>query len=98
MRRYGVTEQDLAASSASPGLRQLIAAEAGRAAALIDAGAPLVGQLRGAARVAVAGYLAGGRAAIAAIAAADYDVLAATRTPSAGRPVRELVRTLARGR
>ncbi len=98
MRRYGVTEQDLAGSSASPGLRQLIAAEAGRAAALIDAGAPLVGELRGAARVAVAGYLAGGRAALAAIAAADYDVLAATRTPSAGRTVRELVRTLVRGR
>ena len=52
---------------------------------LLDQGAPLVGNLRGAARVAVAGYVAGGRAALAAITGAGYDVLRATRKPRRGR-------------
>ena len=98
MARFGVTDADLSAHTASPRLRQLIAAEAGRAADLISSGAPLVGQLRGAARLAVAGYLAGGRAALHAIAAADYDILAATRKPSSGRTLRELAVSLVRGR
>lgn len=98
MRAFGVSEQNLAAGSAGPPLRRLIAAEAAKAARLIDAGAPLAGQLRGAARIAVAGYLAGGRAALAALAAADYDVLAATPKPGKGRTLRELAVTLVRGR
>jgi len=98
LRSYGVTDAELAAPSASPQLRKLIRFEADRAGSLISSGAPLIRQLHGAARIAVAGYVAGGRAAIAAIAAADYDVLAATRTPGKGRTIRELVRVLARGR
>ena len=71
----------------------------GRARSLMDAGAPLVGWLGGgAARVAVAGYVAGGRAALAAIAGADFDVLAATRRPGKLRTVAELVTAFARGR
>jgi squalene synthase HpnC len=95
---YGVTEQDLLAPSAAPPLRRLIEFETGRARRLLDAGAPLVGSLRGAARVAVAGYVAGGRAALAAIAAADYDVLSATPRPGKGRTAAELVTTLVRAR
>ena len=68
LRQHGCSEQDLAAASAGPQLRRLIAAEAARAGALIAVGSPLVGELRGAARAAVAGYVAGGRAALAAIA------------------------------
>jgi squalene synthase HpnC len=98
MRAHGCTEQDLAGQTEPTRLRRLIAAEADRAGALINAGAPLVGQLRGAARIAVAGYVAGGRAALAAIAAADYDVLAATPRPAKSRTVLELLRALARGR
>jgi squalene synthase HpnC len=98
MRGHGCSEQDLTGTVAPPQLRRLIAFEASRAAALIDSGAPLAGQLRGAARVAVAGYIAGGRAALAAIAGAGYDVLAATRKPTKSRTVRELAVTLARGR
>jgi len=98
MRAHGCTEQDLAGQTEPTRLRRLIAAEADRAGALINAGAPLVGQLRGAARVAVAGYVAGGRAALAAIAAADYDVLAATPRPAKSLTVLELVKALARGR
>lgn len=98
MRSHGCTERDLAGEVASPQLRRLIAAEADRAAALINSGAPLVSQLRGAARVAVAGYIAGGRAALAAIALADYDVLGGTRKPTKNRTARELAATLVRGR
>src|SRR5215469_11644402 len=98
LRAHGCSEDDLGVQTAPSRLRRLIAAEADRAAALISAGAPLIGQLRGAARLAVAGYVAGGRAALAAIAAADYDVLTATPRPAKSRTVRELVKSLARGR
>jgi squalene synthase HpnC len=98
MRAYGCTEEDLLAGSARPGLRRLIAHEADRARGLLDAGAPLVGTLHGAARVAVAGYLAGGRAALAAIAGAGYDVLSVTRRPGKGRTVAELTLAYWRGR
>lgn len=82
LRQHDCDEQDLAAPHASPAVRRLMAFEVRRAASMIDAGAPLIGTLRGAARAAVAGYVAGGRAALAAIAAADYDVLACTARPS----------------
>ncbi len=95
---HGCSEQDLACSTASPQLRTLIAAEAGRTATLLAAGAPLVGQLRGAARLAVAGYLAGGRAALAALADARYDVLAVTPRPSKGRTAAAFASALVRGR
>ena len=85
MERFGCAESDLAAQSAGPQLRALMAFEVARARPLLDEGAPLVGNLRGSARVAVAGYVAGGRAALAAIAAADYDVLRATPKPRRGR-------------
>lgn len=98
MRAHGCTEQDLAGQTEPTRLRRLIAAEADRAGALINAGAPLVGQLGGAARIAVAGYVAGGRAALAAIAASDYEVLAATPRPAKSRTVLELLKALARGR
>jgi squalene synthase HpnC len=98
LAEHGCTEDDLAAPSAGPAVRQLMAAEVARARGLIDAGAPLIGSLRGAARVAVAGYVAGGRAALAAIAAADYDVLSATRRPGRARTVAELLAAYAKGR
>jgi squalene synthase HpnC len=96
--RFGCTEEDLAQASAPPQVRALIAFETGRAMALLDAGAPLIGTLRGAARVAVAGYVAGGRAALAAIAAADHDVLRATPRPRKPYLAAQLVLAYARGR
>jgi len=98
LARYGCSEIDLAARQAGPAVRELMAFEVGRARSLIDAGAPLVGTLRGAARAAVAGYVAGGRAALAAIEAAGYDVLAATPRPRRIKTAAELVTTFARGR
>lgn len=96
--RFGVTEQDLARPAAPAQVRALIAFETTRARSLLDAGAPLIGSLRGWARAAVAGYVAGGRAALAAIAAADHDVLRATPRPGKRRVAAELARAYARGR
>jgi squalene synthase HpnC len=95
---FGCTEEDLAQASAPPQVRALIAAETGRAKVMLEAGAPLIGTLHGAARVAVAGYVAGGRAALAAIAAADHDVLRATPLPGKRRVAAELILAYARGR
>jgi squalene synthase HpnC len=74
LERFGVKHGDLGARTASPHLRRLLQFEVHRARGLLDEGAPLVGQLHGRARIAVAGYVAGGRAALDAIEAADYDV------------------------
>ncbi|HEX5189378.1 MAG TPA: squalene synthase HpnC [Streptosporangiaceae bacterium] len=98
MAVHGCDETDLAAPHASPMVRELMAFEVGRARSLIDTGAPLVGTLRGAARAAVAGYVAGGRAALAAIEGAAYDVMAVTPRPGKARTVVELARAYASGR
>ncbi|HEV2260659.1 MAG TPA: squalene synthase HpnC [Streptosporangiaceae bacterium] len=95
---FNVTEADLAVPSAGPAVRDLMRFETDRAARLLDQGAPLVGTLRGAARVAVAGYLAGGRAALAAIRGQRYDVLIATARPRKPRMLVELAKAYARGR
>jgi squalene synthase HpnC len=96
--RFGCSERDLAAPSAAPRVRALMAFEEQRARELLDAGAPIVGTLHGAARAAVAGYVAGGRAALAAIAASGHDVLRATPRPGQPRLAAELVRAYATGR
>jgi squalene synthase HpnC len=98
LERYGVTEADLAEPSAGPNVIKLMRFEVDRAARLLDEGAPLVGTLRGAARVAVAGYLAGGRAALAAIRKQRYDVLSAQSKPAKPRMAVELARAYSRGR
>ncbi len=86
MVRFGVDAQMLADERAGPPVRALIRYETDRAAAYLEAGAPLVSALRGPARIAVAGYLAGGRAAARAIRSARYDVLARDCSPS-GRDI-----------
>jgi squalene synthase HpnC len=98
MDRYGCTEADLAAPTAGPAVRELMVFEVNRAEAWLDQGAPLVGTLRGAARLAVAGYLAGGRAALAAIRAQHHDVLSATARPRKQRLAAELIKAYVRGR
>jgi squalene synthase HpnC len=73
---YLVPPTDLDLPRASPALRALIGFEAGRAADLLDSGAPLVRSLRGWARIAVAGYVAGGRAALDGLRRVGWDVMA----------------------
>jgi squalene synthase HpnC len=81
MGRFGCRGDDLLASSASPALRRLVAFEAERAANLLASGVALARQLPMRPRVAVAGFAAGGTAALAAIRRADHDVLSANRAP-----------------
>lgn len=90
-RQFGVDVHDLHDASASGALRRLVAFECDRARALLASGRPLVASLRGWARVAIAGYVAGGEASLDAIAAARYDVLAHTCSP---RPHRLVARAV----
>jgi phytoene/squalene synthetase len=73
-----VAAADFDANRASGALRRLLAFEVDRAERLLDDGAPIVGGLHGWARVAVAGYVGGGRATVEAIRRADHDVLRTT--------------------
>ena len=98
LARFGVSERELAAAAAPARLRELMAFEVDRARKLLDDGAPLTGTLRGAARIAVAGYVAGGRAALRAISAAGHDVLTATPRPRKARLAAEMARAYATGR
>jgi phytoene/squalene synthetase len=66
---------DLRADTAAPALRRLLEFECERARALLVRGEPLVATLSGRARLAVAGFAAGGYAALDAIEAQDCDVL-----------------------
>ena len=82
---FGVSREELSAATTSPSLRRLLAFESERAARLLSSGAQLVSSLRGRARIAVAGYVGGGRAALDALAACEYDVLAVRATSSRTR-------------
>ena len=98
LERFGCTEADLAAPAVNEAVRQLMIFETDRAERLLDSGAPLVHTLHGAARLAVAGYLAGGRAALAAIRQQHYDVLSGTPRGRKPRLAAELVTAYLRGR
>ncbi|MGH3852225.1 MAG: squalene synthase HpnC [Pseudonocardiaceae bacterium] len=88
---FGVAEAELDAAVACPALRRLMVFEVTRAAELLDSGAPLVGLLRGWARLAVRGYLAGGRAALDALRRANGDVLAGPPRPRRRDVLRHLI-------
>jgi squalene synthase HpnC len=96
MRRFGVSGTDLDGPAAGPALRALMAFEVARGRKLLDEGASLVARLRGRSRLAVAGYVGGGRAAFEAIALAGYDVLSGTPKATRGRRARATVSTYAR--
>jgi squalene synthase HpnC len=89
LRRFGCQEPDLVADRASTRLRGVVKFEVDRARRMLDAGAPLIGRLSGTARVAVAGYVAGGRATAAAFAAAKHDPLRVDVRPGRGRTFAE---------
>jgi squalene synthase HpnC len=72
----GVAETDLAAPSASPALRAVIALQVRRCHGLLAAGPPLLRGLGPRPRLAIAGFLAGGRATLRAIESVQGDVLA----------------------
>jgi squalene synthase HpnC len=77
MADAGCRDEHLLARCAGPELRAVLRVQADRAGALLAAGGPLVRSLPARARPAVAGFVAGGRATLAALRAADFDVLGA---------------------
>lgn len=94
LRAEGLDESSLASPSADPALRRVIALEAARARRLLFSGAPLAASLPARARTAVAAFAAGGMAALDAIEAADFDVLATRCRPRRARLVARLALVL----
>ncbi|WP_228046653.1 squalene synthase HpnC [Saccharopolyspora montiporae] len=97
LKRFGCDEQQFLEQAAATRVRGLVKFEVDRALRMLDAGAPLVGRLSGTARIAVAGYVAGGRATAAALAAAGHDPLRAEIRPSRTRTAAEWLRGFAWG-
>jgi squalene synthase HpnC len=110
MRRFGVTAEELvpppadyvdrarrgAPGGASVPSRSLLAFEAARARRMLDEGSPLVASLEGRLRFAVASFVAGGHAALDALAALDFDVYADPTRPAPLRVASHLSRLLSR--
>nr|WP_026248743.1 squalene synthase HpnC [Streptomyces sp. LaPpAH-108] len=94
MKRFHVQESDLTAKSAGASVRALVAYESQRARDLLNEGAPLVGSVHGRLKLLLAGFVAGGRAAVDAIAAAGFDVLPGPPRPGRLRLLREVGVTL----
>ncbi|MGX1478959.1 UNVERIFIED_CONTAM: squalene synthase HpnC [Streptomyces canus] len=94
MKRFHVQEADLAAKTAGASVRALVAYESQRARELLNEGAPLVGSVHGRLKLLLAGFVAGGRAALRAIAAAEHDVLPGPPKPGRLQLLREVGVTL----
>jgi squalene synthase HpnC len=108
MRRFGVTVEELvppptdyvdrrrpgAPGGASFESRALMAFEAARARQWLDDGTPLVASLSGRLRVAIAGFIAGGHAALDALAVLDFDIYADPSRPAPHRFGAHLARIL----
>jgi len=94
MIRFGSTTEELSGEHAGQPLREVLAFEVARARRLLADGAPLCSELRGRPGLAVASFLAGGRAALDAIERAGCDVLAGPPRAGAWRRLLALVGTL----
>ena len=79
-------------------LRKAIAFEVARARTLLAAGLPLVAGVHGRPKLALAGFVAGGEAALEAIERADFDVLGAVPRPTTSQRIRRVVSVLDRSR
>jgi squalene synthase HpnC len=96
LRAAGVGDPELTGTATSPRLRRVVADQVTRARGLLAQGAPLVSRLHGWARLAVAGYVAGGLATADALEAATYDVLGQDVRPSSRRTAVHAARIWAR--
>ena len=85
LRDASVAGRALRAAGTSPALRRVIERQVERSRALLEHGTPLVDRLSGWARLAVAGYVAGGLATADALERADFEVLARPVRPSKAR-------------
>ncbi|WP_214415846.1 squalene synthase HpnC [Sphaerisporangium fuscum] len=97
LRRFGCTEDDLAGTTTPATLRRVVALQVERAVRLLGNGVPLVVSLAGPARVAVAGYVAGGRATATALRRSGHDVLGRAVRPRRARLAGAWLRLLATG-
>jgi squalene synthase HpnC len=88
LARFAASDADLAREHVSEALRAVLAFEVARARELLLAGTPLIAQLHGRPKLAVAAFVGGGHAALDAIVRARYDVLVGA--PQAGRARRVL--------
>jgi len=98
MARFGCDLETLRVAPAPNPLRDLVAFQAKRAHTLLASGEPLLGRLRGPARLAVAGFAAGGHAALDALARAGHDVAASGLAPRRRDLLRHTARLLWRSR
>lgn len=81
----------------APGLRRAVSFETTRAEGLLThSGSALVATLRGTARLAVAGFVAGGLATVDALRRADFDVMVTTPKPRKRDIARHAVRLIGR--
>ncbi|WP_405774957.1 squalene synthase HpnC [Streptomyces sp. NBC_00859] len=90
MKEFHVQEADLAVPSAGASVRALVAYEAERARELLNEGAPLVGSVHGRLKLLLAGFVAGGSAALQAVSAAGFDVLPGPPKPTKLGLLREM--------
>jgi squalene synthase HpnC len=103
LARFGCSPELLAgapAGDASPvpePLRAALAFEVARARGLLAAGRPLLGELHGRPRIAVAGFVSGGAAALDAIERSGYDVRSGPPRVGRRRRALALARVLLKG-
>jgi len=97
MRRFGASAAELEPTASERDrapLRAVLGFEVQRARELLDAGAPLIGQLRGRERLAVAAFVAGGHAALDAIQHVRCEVMPGAPSAGGARRLRALARVL----
>jgi squalene synthase HpnC len=97
LERFGVPADDLLAldDAGRARMRAAIAFEVARARELLAAGAPLLDTLKGRPKLAVAGFVSGGRAALDAIERANFEVLDGPPRASRMRRAQSLIAVLA---
>jgi squalene synthase HpnC len=95
LRAFGVAPSELAGGGpASAAFQAMMAFEATRARTFLDRGAPLIASVGGRARVAIAGFWAGGHAALDALEREEFDPLSHRARPSRSRVGWHLARAL----
>lgn len=97
LERFQVTEHDLLASRADRSTRALLGFQVQRAVGMLDEGKRLVASVSGTARIAIAGYVAGGYATARALADSGFDVFTTVPRPNRRRTAFELAILLASG-
>jgi squalene synthase HpnC len=96
LTRFGCTDEDLRQAPTSAALRHVISLETQRARALLGSGQSLVARLPWPARLAVAGFAAGGLATLDAVERARFDVLGRSCHPARRRVAFHALRLLSR--